>query len=138
MVARDDQGLVVLDEGECFGLLAGGWFGRVGLCVDGVPAVLPVNYHFADGTIWYRTGQGVKLDAARRGETVAFEVDGVDRVYEEGWSVLAVGPSSVVVSPDEEQLLSVPIRPWAPGRRDFLVRIDVDFVSGRRISRHVP
>ena len=134
----DDQGLEVLDEPECFRLLESGWLGRVGLNLGGVPAVFPVNYRYSDGAVWFRTGPGVKLDAAERGDTVAFEVDAVDRPYEEGWSVLAVGPSAVVVDPGEDAILDVPVRPWSPGRRDFLVRVVVDFISGRRISHSPP
>jgi|HubBroStandDraft_1064217.scaffolds.fasta_scaffold31191_3 hypothetical protein len=134
----DDQGLEVLDEPECFRLLADGWLGRLGLCRGGVPAIFPVNYHFTDGAVWFRTGPGVKLDAAEQGDTVAFEADSAGGPDEEAWSVLAIGPASVVVDPGEEAMLDVPVRPWAPGRRDFLVRVVVDFVSGLRISQYPP
>jgi nitroimidazol reductase NimA-like FMN-containing flavoprotein (pyridoxamine 5'-phosphate oxidase superfamily) len=130
-MAFDDQGLEVLDDEECRRLLADGWLGRIGLTIGGVPAIFPVNYMFEGGAVWFRTGAGVKLEAARRGDTMAFEVDGVDRCYQEGWSVLAVGGSALVAG--DGNAPHVRARPWAPGPREHLVRISVDFVSGRRI-----
>jgi hypothetical protein len=132
----DDQGLVVLDDEECKELLGQGWLGRIGLIIGTAPAIFPVNYRFSDDAIFFRTGPGVKLEAARRGDVMAFEVDEVDRVNEEGWSVLLVGPSSVVTDDAVLEGAPVPVRPWAPGQRDHLVRIEVSFVSGRRITQH--
>ena len=133
----DDQGLQILDDDECRRLLGGAWLGRVGLTIGDVPAVFPVNYCFAEEAIWFLSGSGVKLDAAERGETVAFEVDEVDDVNREAWSVLAIGRSSIVT--DEAALESIPRRipalAWAPPGRDHLVRIELAFVSGRRISQ---
>jgi len=131
----DDQGLQILDDDECRRLLATAWLGRVGLTIGDVPAVFPVNYFFSDDAIWFRTGPGVKLDAAERRETVAFEVDDVDWTKQEAWSVLAIGQSSVVTDATElEKAGDIPVLPWASGRRDHVVRVEVGFVSGRRIS----
>jgi uncharacterized protein len=136
-VLTDGQGLEVLEDDECARLLAGASFGRVGLLVGGVPAILPVNYHFADGSIWFYSGPGVKLEAARNRETVAFEVDAIDSDLREGWSVLASGPCSVVIEPDDLRPHGgLRVQPWAPGRRDTLLRISVGFVSGRRLLHH--
>ena len=50
--------------------------------------VVPVNYAVLDGDIVIRTGSGTKLDAALTGAVVAFEIDSVDPIYHEGWSVM--------------------------------------------------
>lgn len=129
-----EAGFVALGEEECFALLGRETFGRVGLTLGSIPVVLPVNYHFADGAIHFRTGEGVKLKAASQNSVVAFQVDQVDPIDHAGWSVLAVGTAQVL---DDSTVLSwashLPLRSWAPGLRDHFVRIVPDFVSGRRI-----
>ncbi|MGC9960612.1 MAG: pyridoxamine 5'-phosphate oxidase family protein [Acidimicrobiales bacterium] len=132
----DDQGVQILDDGECRRLLGTAQLGRIGLILGEVPAVFPVNYFFSDDAIWFRTGPGVKLDAAEAGETVAFEVDDVDHSDEEAWSVLAIGTPSIVTDAAVHEIAArVPLLPWAPDTRDHLVRVNIAFLSGRRISR---
>jgi nitroimidazol reductase NimA-like FMN-containing flavoprotein (pyridoxamine 5'-phosphate oxidase superfamily) len=86
-----EAGFEALGEEECLDLLSLGTFGRVAVTIGGIPAVFPVNYHFADGAIHFRTGEGVKLAAATRNAVVAFQLDEIDPLYHAGWSVLAVG-----------------------------------------------
>jgi hypothetical protein len=130
----DNQGLRVLADDECRYLLQEGQLGRLGLVTNGVPAILPVNYKYCDNAIWFYTGPGLKLRAAERGETAAFEVDRDDPLQREGWSVLAVGPCTVVTELDElRRRRRLFIDPMAPGRRDSLVRLSVSTLSGRRI-----
>ena len=125
---------VALGEEECFELLGRESFGRVGVTLGSVPVVLPVNYHFTDGAIHFRTGEGTKLRAASQNTLVAFQVDQVDRIYHSGWSVLAVGTARVLEDSTVAPLAyRLPLRAWAPGVRDHLVRIVPDFISGRRI-----
>ena len=128
-------GFAALGEEECSELLGRETFGRVGITLGSLPVVLPVNYHFADGAIHFRTGEGAKLKAASQNAVVAFQVDQVDPIYHAGWSVLAVGAAQVL---DDSTAMSwashLPLRAWAPGVRDRFVRIVPDFVSGRRIT----
>jgi uncharacterized protein len=131
----DDDGMEVLDETECLALLARTSIGRVAVTIGAVPAVFPVNYRLVDRSILFRTGAGTKLDAALRRSVVAFEVDQVDPLYHEGWSVLVVGVADELTDPDLlERAQTMPLEPWAPGDRPFLVRIGLDYVSGRRID----
>jgi len=135
-VLTDDQGLQILDDDECRRLLASSSLGRVGLTIGAVPAVFPVNYCFDDEAIWFLSGAGVKLDAAERGDTLAFEVDEVDDGKREAWSVLAIGPSSVVTdAAGVAKSRRVSALAWAPAGRDHLVRIGLEFVSGRRLGQ---
>ncbi|MGH9831063.1 MAG: hypothetical protein ACREDR_48280, partial [Blastocatellia bacterium] len=46
---------VALGEEEHFELLGRESFGRVGVTLGSVPVVLPVNDHFTDGAIHFRT-----------------------------------------------------------------------------------
>ncbi|MDE3086994.1 MAG: pyridoxamine 5'-phosphate oxidase family protein [Acidobacteriota bacterium] len=120
-------------------LLAGVRVGRVAVSIGAVPAVFPVNFGVVDGTIVFRTGTGTKLDAATRNAVVAFEVDDLDPLYHEGWSVLVVGVADELT---DRALLqraeALPLSPWAPGRRDHFVRLQPEFVSGRRIFQGAP
>ena len=133
----EDEGLELLDEDQCRWLLASGSLGRVAVSIGALPAILPVNYCLIDGAIVFRTGEGTKLGAAVANNVVAFEVEGgLDKDYREGWSVLVVGRAEVVTDPGElSGLAGRAPRPWADGTRDHVVRVTVDFVSGRRI-RH--
>lgn len=134
----DDVGMAVLDEAECLELLRQGSIGRVAVTIGAVPAVFPVNFGVLDdGAVVFRTGTGTKLDAAMRNAVIAFEVDEVDPVHHEGWSVLVVGIADELRDPGlVERALHLPLASWAPGAKDHLVCVHPEFVSGRRIVRH--
>ena len=131
----DVHELQLLNPSECEELLAQHSIGRVGISMAALPVVFPVNYAVLDGDIIIRTGEGTKLDAALAGAVVAFEIDDVDPIYHEGWSVLVQGRASVVSEPaDIQRVERLPLRPWAPGGRDRIIRIPAEIVSGRRIA----
>lgn len=123
-----------LARAECLDLLADVRFGRVGVTVDAIPAIFPINCSYTDGAVWFWTSEGTKLHAAVREAIVAFEVDEVDWTYHSGWSVLVVGRARHVTDSD---LLAwarrLPVHPWAAGAHSELVRIEANLVSGRRI-----
>jgi hypothetical protein len=65
---------------------------------------------------------------------VSFEVDRVDDVLAEGWSVLVTGRAEVLTAAsDLARAGRLRITPWAGGERDCYVRITPGQVSGRRI-----
>ena len=67
-------------------------------------------------------------------ERVSFEIDRVDEVMSEGWSVLVTGEARRVDDPDEVVALAgLGLTPWAGGPRHVLVRIRPDEVTGRVI-----
>ena len=131
----DDIGLAVMDEQECMEHLRNASVGRVAVTIGAVPAVFPVNFGvLEDGGIVFRTGTGTKLDAAMRNAVIAFEVDDVDPLYHEGWSVLVVGVADELRDPARiAHALNLPLASWAPGTRDHLVCLHPDMISGRRI-----
>ena len=131
------EGFEAFTQEECFKLLERGSIGRVALSIAGTPAVFPVNYQAVDGVIYFMSGEGNKLEAARRMDVVAFQIDQFDTRYHHGWSVLAVGTARVVDDPQvvDKACLSG-MRPWAPGQRDELIQITPDSISGRRITFH--
>ncbi|MGW0994587.1 DUF1918 domain-containing protein [Streptomyces sp. NPDC002520] len=121
---------------ECRSLLSTHGVGRIAVSApDGRPAVVPVNYDFVDGAIVLRTAPG-SLPAAAAGMEVAFEVDHLDEAMSQGWSVLAVGPASIVTDPDAVGKLArrAHTTPWAGGEREMWVSIRPTTLTGRRIT----
>ncbi|HEX6419478.1 MAG TPA: pyridoxamine 5'-phosphate oxidase family protein [Acidimicrobiales bacterium] len=121
---------------ECWRLLAAEPVGRVGVINDSAPEVYPVN-HLVDGhTLLFRTDPGGVLRAIDRSPAVCFQVDGIDRAAETGWSVLVKGRGVEVIDPDElDRLAAVPLRYWSIGSKAHWVRIQPREVTGRRIWR---
>ena len=68
--------------------------GRLGLCFDDVPYVVPVSYIYHDSKIYFHTTtKGKKMEFIQRNNQTCFEVDGWD---ETGWlSVICYGKVSL-------------------------------------------
>lgn len=79
----------VLTQDEMERLLKEHWHGRLGLCVDDEPYVVPVAYKYDEGKIYFHSEkQGKKIDFMRGNSKVCFEID----ESEEGWaSVICYG-----------------------------------------------
>lgn len=121
---------------ECRTLLSSHGVGRVAVSAsDGRPAVVPVNYDVIDDAIVFRTAPNL-TPAAAVGTEVAFEVDHMDEALSQGWSVLAVGPASVVTEPDTVRRLTehAYTTPWPGGEREMWVSIRPAHLTGRRIT----
>ena len=130
-MALIDEGLELLGEDECRELLASRAVGRVGLTINGFPAILPVNYRTVGNQVVFATGPGMKLSAAWANDVVAFEVDDVDERSRTGWSVLVIGTASELDAPTRQ--LCAAMDPWAGGTRGHLVSVPIELISGRRI-----
>jgi nitroimidazol reductase NimA-like FMN-containing flavoprotein (pyridoxamine 5'-phosphate oxidase superfamily) len=120
---------------DCLELLRFGELGRIALDVDGVPAIVPVNYRLVETAhltwIAIRTRPGNLLDRDR--VPVAFEIDHVDHRTQEGWSVLVRG---MLLRVDTEaasfsQLFDP--NPWIVSDRDRWLVIEPFATSGRRL-----
>jgi nitroimidazol reductase NimA-like FMN-containing flavoprotein (pyridoxamine 5'-phosphate oxidase superfamily) len=130
-----DDDLELLDATQCADLLASKTIGRVGVTLGGLPVILPVNYAYRDGSIYFRTAEGTKLHAASRGSIVAFEVDEAEQAKGSGWSVLIVGRASVVTESMPDDLWSTDaLSAWAGHRSPHVVRINPEILTGRRIT----
>ncbi len=128
-----DAGLETLSEAECFALAARRPIGRVAVSCGALPAVFPVNFCLVGHDVIFRTAAGTKLSAALDRTVVAFEVDDFDAAGHAGWSVLMIGQATEVGAEELAPLEPLPVRPWARGARDHVVRIRCELVSGRRI-----
>ncbi|WP_316770638.1 pyridoxamine 5'-phosphate oxidase family protein [Streptomyces sasae] len=121
---------------ECRALLATHGVGRIAVSSsDGRPAIVPVNYEVVDDAIVFRTAPDSVAASAAETE-VAFEVDHVDEALSQGWSVLAVGPASIVTEPEAVRGLArhAHTTPWAGGVREMWVSIRPTSLTGRRIT----
>jgi hypothetical protein len=129
-------GLEILDRDECIDLLRRSRLARIAVVIGGQPLVFPVNFTLDGDAVVFRTDDGTKLYAARKGP-VAFECDGIDGVYHTGWSVLGTGEAEEVVNDAElARLAHLPLGPWCPGPKSTWLRIRPRMLTGRRIPSH--
>ena len=131
----DDNWLDAISIDECWDLLQTAKIGRIGFTAhSGYPVVLPVNYSVVDHRVFLRTGRGPKLEAARRGDLVAFEVDDIDIELRTGWSVSITGAARWIRESCElAAVQGLVAHAWAAGPRDELVVIEPVHVGGRRL-----
>ncbi|MBP2703931.1 pyridoxamine 5'-phosphate oxidase family protein [Microbispora sp. RL4-1S] len=125
--------LDALDLEECMRLIWPGGIGRVAFTGPDGPVVLPVNYRLHHGEVIFRTAAGGSLDRSVgvvEGCMTGFEIDHIDEVRSEGWSVLIQGQAQPV-GPGEPPVPG--LEPWAGGERTLVVRIVPRHVTGRRI-----
>jgi nitroimidazol reductase NimA-like FMN-containing flavoprotein (pyridoxamine 5'-phosphate oxidase superfamily) len=111
--------------------------GRVGICIDALPAVLPVNFAVHDGAVVFRTVPGTKLHDATQDAVVAFQADHYsDTRAPFGWSVLVRGVARQIIDPSTLAAARLlPLGSWAlDGRPDPYVRVEPAMVSGRRVA----
>ena len=131
---RDRNGLEILGHDVCQQLLASELLGRIGVTVNALPVVLPVNYQLFDGQLIIQTERETRLADATHNTVVAFEVDNVDAHGSGGWSVAITGIANEVTDPDIiDQLRRLPFTRWVRNETDRYVSISFDLMSGRRI-----
>ena len=125
------DGLLVLEPDECRRLLDRGGIGRLALPGASAPELRPVNFLLEGDAVVMRTGDGVILAAARRGDAVAFEIDAIDPLEHTGWSVLVTGKLTERAA--DAATRALPLRAWAPNPKDRYVSLALESVSGRRL-----
>ena len=124
----------------CLALLRANTIGRIAFVVDDFPVIVPVNYRLVEtgGHAWLamRTRPDSVIDRAPM--NVAFEVDGVDPVHRQGWSVLARGTLHHV-DPDAEDFgENFDLEPWIQAERDSWLIIDPFAITGRYLHGAEP
>jgi nitroimidazol reductase NimA-like FMN-containing flavoprotein (pyridoxamine 5'-phosphate oxidase superfamily) len=131
-----EAGLARLNREQCMALLAGSSFGRVGVSVDALPAILPVTIALIGEDVVFRTVPGTKLAYAARNAVLAVEADDYDPATGEGWSVLVRGVARALEGDEEIALArSVLDRSWISETVDeHYVRVACDLVTGRRLQ----
>lgn len=126
--------MVTLDETECWVLLDDHGIGRIALTGKDGLMVFPVNYQVLGREIVFMTAVDSPL-ASAAGTEIAFEADHLDEAFEQGWSVLLVGPVRRVSDEITARRLgnAVYSTPWAGGVRDTVMTLAPRRVTGRRV-----
>jgi uncharacterized protein len=136
-----NRGVEELEAEECLRLLGSVSVGRVGVTIEALPAVFPVDFVVNDGAIVFRTVPGTKFDAATSDYVVAFEADAEGTTEDPTrWSVLVRGIARVLTEPAEiSAARQLPLESWAwEGGADRFVRIYPTVITGRRIVEQAP
>ena len=124
----DEGSEAELSQYDCLALLRTQKVGRI-IFDDGCGAtVRPVNYVVLADQIVLRMDRA--FDAESR---VLFEIDSVDTLGQQGWSVIVEGRA---FSADGRASLEVElVEPWAPGGgKIWATTIVIDAISGRFVS----
>jgi nitroimidazol reductase NimA-like FMN-containing flavoprotein (pyridoxamine 5'-phosphate oxidase superfamily) len=138
----DQAGTIVeLAEDQCRELLTTTTVGRIAF-VDGDGAgqqLVPVNFAYLDGTIYFRTlPDGFLAGLAGGHDDVAFGVDHHEAMYRNGWNVTVKGRAAAVA--DEATIDMVlaheRLRPWAGGVRPLVIAVSVESIAGRKVVGH--
>ena len=129
-----------LSYDECLALLEGHDVGRIAFTTESWPAVFPINYRLVrtDERVWIALRTRPDNVIERAPLKVAFQVDGVDPLHRQGWSVLARGTlHHIDVESTEARELYDP-HPWILAERDSWLTIDAFMISGRRLHPAEP
>lgn len=129
----------VLPEDECRTLLSTTTVGRIAFVNEDGQQLVPVNFAFIDGTIYFRTlSDGFLAQLARNHDDVAFGVDHHADNYRHGWNVTVKGSVSEVEdrATINMVLAHARLRPWAGGVRPMVLEVNINSIAGRRVSDH--
>jgi nitroimidazol reductase NimA-like FMN-containing flavoprotein (pyridoxamine 5'-phosphate oxidase superfamily) len=119
-----------LTEAESLELLASAPVGRIVTSVGDLTDIYPVTHTVLDGAVYFRTAPGDKLAGLASNAAVLFEAD--DLTGGRAWSVVVRGLARRLEHDDEIEPVVGRLRdPFARGRRDVIVRIVPNAVSGR-------
>jgi nitroimidazol reductase NimA-like FMN-containing flavoprotein (pyridoxamine 5'-phosphate oxidase superfamily) len=146
------------DLGEIEALLGRMAVGRLGLSTEDGPYVVPVNYVFDEGYVYFHSGhKGRKVEALRANPRVCFLVDepgpqvtwdkgcGITQIYE---SVMCFGKAEFIEEiAERRRILEMLINKYVPGGNHVpipdgtvenmaVVRIHIEWMTGKanRIS----
>ncbi len=137
--SRSRSKIAALSNEECTALLSTTTVGRIAFTNEDGQQLVPVNFAYIDGDIYFRTlPDGFLSQLARDHDDVAFGVDHHAEVYRDGWNVTVKGSASEVT--DRATINMVlghgRLRPWAGGVRPMVIRVSVGSIDGRRVSGH--
>ena len=134
-----DAWLEELSLEDCLEALCTHVVGRMSVVVHDCPVILPVNFRLAEtsGRSWLavRTRPGNVLD---HGGCAAFEIDGIDPVHHQGWSVLVRGTLHHVYPDVAAFRERFDPEPWITEARDSWLIIDPFSITGRRLHSDEP
>ena len=89
-----------LTETEALRLISAGSVGHLGCNVNGEPYVVPINYIFAEGSIYSHSLPGLKIDAMRAAPRVCLQIEKVESEFD--WrSVMIFGDFEEIRLPSD-------------------------------------
>lgn len=95
---------------------------------------MPVNIGVDATSVWLRSNDGVKLEAACAGVRMAVCIHDSDVLEHAGWSVTVRGPAEVVPEGPLQPLLRQ-VRPWyTTARNAAWIRVSLDRLDGRELA----
>lgn len=120
---------------ECYRLIGQDGIGRIALCTDDGPIIIPVNYIMENEAVIVRTAAYSVLGEHAQ-QDMAFEVDSLHQEERQGWSVVLVGKCERIEDIEQmtELRASRRLEPWAAGSRHLFIRLTPRRVTGRRIG----
>jgi len=128
-----------LSQEACLTRLRLGNIGRIAFVVADNPVILPVNYRLAEPPsgplLAVRTRPGNVIDQAPT--NVAFEIDSIDPVLHEGWSVLVRGELLHAFPSSTDFRDGYDPESWLADRDAWLL-IDPWAISGRELHGPEP
>jgi hypothetical protein len=134
-----DAWLEPLSQEACLLLLRQETVGRIAVVVDDNPIILPVNYRLVEppsGPILaVRTRPGNVIEQAPAG--VAFEIDSIDPIQHQGWSVLVRGELLHATPTSAGFREGYDPESWLPDRDAWLL-VDPWAISGRELHGTAP
>jgi transcriptional regulator with XRE-family HTH domain len=132
--AEQHAALEVLTQEECWAYIRPGGVGRFLYNADRGPVAVPVNYATLEDTVIFRTDDRTAAAGSVSQPKVSFDVDHIDDVLSEGWSVLVSGSATIITRPDDLRAAArLSIEPWPGGERNAFVRLTSEEITGRRI-----
>jgi nitroimidazol reductase NimA-like FMN-containing flavoprotein (pyridoxamine 5'-phosphate oxidase superfamily) len=125
---------------DCLELLRAGTVGRIAFTSDDWPVVFPVNYRLVEANertwIALRTRPGNVIDRAP--VNVAFQVDRLGPIRQEGWSVLVRGTLHRVDPDVADFRARFDPEPWILDERDAWLVVEPFVITGRRLHGPEP
>lgn len=134
-----DAWLEPLSQETCLRLLRQETVGRIAVVIDDGPVILPVNYRLVEPPsgplLAVRTRPGNVIEQAPA--NVAFEIDSIDPVHHQGWSVLVRGELLHATLTSTGFWEGYDPESWLPDRDAWLL-VDPWAISGRELHGTEP
>ena len=126
----------VLELAACWSMLRHESVGRIAYVVEGLPMIVPVNFAVIQDRIVFRSDPGDKLSWVPQ-RNICIEADGSDD-SNHVWSVIAHGLArdvTTALNAEYEEMRRTLVPTFAPLTDPHWIAIDVESISGRRLSR---
>ncbi len=132
--------MIELSSAECQEHLERGGVGRLAFNTPKGLRIVPLNFVTNGNVIVFRTVPDSELGTYGEGAEAVFEIDEIDHVAEQGWSVVAFGRLERP-SEDDEVWDGRGWRnptPWSGDHRNFHMKLRWNLLTGRQLLGPVP